>query len=106
MHSIVIWGDNNNFTVEVEYELEPSEDWYPGRVKYNINLTSAMLVHGNRRREVIELLTEKQIQHVIEEIKRIGDELRADDAYDRHEAECEEYEYMMNNWNRKIMSRF
>ena len=68
VYTIEIYGENNSFKVEAIADYEPCEDWLTGKVTYQTCLDSVKLVHGNRRREVLPILTEEQQKHIVKQI--------------------------------------
>lgn len=90
VYTVTIHGENNSFTVEAIPEYEPIEDWLSNRVIYRTHLDSVKLVHGNRRREVLPILTAVQKKHLISEIDRINCEDWYE--YQRDQAEAEHYD--------------
>ena len=90
VYTVTISGENNSFTVEATPEYEPIEDWLSNRVIYRTHLDSVKLVHGNRRREILPLLTKIQTEQIIAEI----DQINCADWYEyqRDQAEAEHYD--------------
>ena len=70
IYTVEIYGNNNSFTIEATAGYEPCEDWLTGKVSYQTFVDKAVLVHGDRRRDVTNLLTEAQQQFIINEIDR------------------------------------
>ena len=68
IYTVEIYGNNNSFTIEATAGYEPCEDWLTGKVTYQTFVDKAVLVHGDRRRDVTNLLTEAQQQHIIKQI--------------------------------------
>ena len=68
--TVEIFGENNSFTIEATVDYEPCEDWLTGKVTYQPFVDKAWLVHGNRRRDVTDLLTEEQRKQITDEIDR------------------------------------
>lgn len=88
VYTVEICGDNNTFTVEATVEYEPLEDWLTGKVSYRTHVDKALLVHGNRRRDVTAMLTDRQRKEITAEVDRQN---------------CEDY----NEWlDRQIVDRF
>ena len=85
IYTVEIYGDNNSFTVEATVYYDPVEDWLTGRVYYNTMLDSVKLVHGNRRREVLPILTEEQQQQIINSIDQQNIEIRNEWLESRNE---------------------
>ena len=73
-YTVEIWGENNSFTVEAQIDFEPFENWIDGRMYYQPFLVSVKLVHGDRRREVVDIISEEQADYIIKEIFRINQE--------------------------------
>lgn len=80
VYTVEICGDNNTFTVEATVEYEPLEDWLTGKVSYRTHVDKALLVHGNRRRDVTEMLTDRQREEITTEVDR----RKLDDFYEYH----------------------
>jgi hypothetical protein len=95
VYTVEVYGDNNTFTLEVTPCYEPNEDWLTGRITYRTEIETALLVHGNRRREVTDLLNDQQRNQIIAEIDRQNLELQAEKAIDRHfdRLEGQQWEY-------------
>ena len=70
VYTVEIYGENNTFKIEATAGYDPIEDWITGRVTYQTFVDTAMLIHGNRRRDVTELLTEEQRKQITDEIDR------------------------------------
>ena len=68
IYKVTVDGDNNSFQLEVTVEYEALEDWLTGRVRYRTHVDTAMLVHGNRRRDVTSMLTERQREQITNEV--------------------------------------
>lgn len=85
---VEIWNDNDHtFQIEATVYPEYYED-YDGRIiGCDIIVDSAKLVFGSRKREVIDLLTERQVEHIIEQVneqlEQAYQDHLADVAYDR-----------------------
>lgn len=69
--TVEIFGENNSFTIEATVDYEPCEDWLTGKVTYVTCVDKAYLVHGSRRREVTNLLTDEQRKQITDKINRI-----------------------------------
>lgn len=70
VYTVEILGENNTFTIEATAGYDPVEDWITGRVSYQTYVDTATLVHGNRRRDVTDLLTNEQQEQIVKEIDR------------------------------------
>ena len=68
-YTMKIDSANNTLTVDVTAHFDFFED-FDGNEQCNILLKSAQIVHGNRRREVLPLLTEEQQDFICKEIIR------------------------------------
>ena len=86
IYTVEVYGENNTFTIEATACYEPYEDWLTGKVTYQPYVDKAWLVHGNRRRDVTDLLTEEQEKQIIDKINQINLTERENDLIDRAEA--------------------
>lgn len=86
VYTVEIWNDYSSFTIEATAFYDAQEDWLTGRVTYVTCVDKAYLVHGSRRREVTNLLTDEQQKQITDEIDRINLAERENDLMDRAEA--------------------
>lgn len=85
IYTVEVYGDNNTFTIEATAYYEPTENMLTGLVRYYTRVETAMLVHGKRRRNVTDLLTEEQEKQITDEIDRVNLIERSEGMADRAE---------------------
>lgn len=73
VYTMKIDSANNTLNVEVTAVFDFFED-FDGHEQCNTHLNSVQIVHGNRRREVLPLLTKEQRDFIFEEIVRQEDQ--------------------------------
>ena len=70
VYKVLVDGDNNSFQLEVTVDYEAFDDYLTGKVWYHTCVDTAVLVHGNRRRDVTDLLTDRQREQITKEVDR------------------------------------
>lgn len=86
---VEIWNDNDH-TFQIEATISPEYiEGCNGRIiGCDLIVESAKLVFGSRKREVIDLLTEYQVEHIIEQANKQMEQAYRDHlddvAYDRY----------------------